>query len=244
MMHDARRNPAVTLLNDGKVLVAGGLGPTSPALASAEVYDPAANTWTLTGSMNQAVGNQTMTLLPNNKVLATGGDDIGRTYARSEIWDPGSGIWTTVASLETPRYGHRANLLENGKVLVTGGHNGNDRIGTAELYDPVANRWSSAGSMATATPSAHFDDAQERLRAHHRRDRVDQRCGQPRRGIRTERLDVVGGSEPLDSSRISHRRNAPGRAGPDRGRQQPARVTSRRRRSSIQRLAPGRLVHR
>src|SRR5713101_7766505 len=48
----ARYLHTATLLPNGRVLVAGGLG--SGALASSEVYDPANGTWTHTGSLNTA----------------------------------------------------------------------------------------------------------------------------------------------------------------------------------------------
>src|SRR5881398_2910371 len=45
-MHTARSAHTATLLQSGKVLVAGGSG------ATAELYDPSSNTWSSTGSMS------------------------------------------------------------------------------------------------------------------------------------------------------------------------------------------------
>jgi len=65
----------VTLLSDGKVLVAGGRYDTS-----AELYDPSTGTFTATGSMTvvRARPSPTAALLGNGKVLIVGGDsDVG-----------------------------------------------------------------------------------------------------------------------------------------------------------------------
>jgi hypothetical protein len=67
----------LTLLGTGKVLLTGGYivysGKSSPTKHSA-LYDPATNTWTITGALNQAAGH-TATRLQNGQVLAVGGTD-------------------------------------------------------------------------------------------------------------------------------------------------------------------------
>src|SRR5262245_17571692 len=68
-LHAARYVHTATLLQDGKVLVAGGLGTTGSPLATAELYDPASGTWATTGSLHVARSAHTATLLPGGKVL-------------------------------------------------------------------------------------------------------------------------------------------------------------------------------
>ena len=68
----ARYGHTATLLPNGQVLVAGGLGLTGD-LASAELYDPATGMWTATGSLATARRSHTATLLPNGQVLVAGG---------------------------------------------------------------------------------------------------------------------------------------------------------------------------
>ena len=65
-----------TLLNNGKVLVVGGIDGEGTFHASAELYDPATGIWTITGSL--AIGREyhTATLLPNGKVVIAGGLEL------------------------------------------------------------------------------------------------------------------------------------------------------------------------
>src|SRR5439155_12200656 len=69
----------MTLLPSGKVLITGGSQPTGPSccifLASAELYDPTAGTFALTGSMSTVRSGHTATLLANGRALIGAGKD-------------------------------------------------------------------------------------------------------------------------------------------------------------------------
>ena len=149
-MTTAREEQTATLLPNGEVLVAGGVGlfpGGAGLLASAELYDPSTGAWTATGSMTTARDRQTATLLQNGKVLVAGGGGGG---ASAELYDPSAGTWTATGSMTTARDGQTATLLQNGKVLVVGGADLSDILATAELYDPSAGTWTATGSMITA----------------------------------------------------------------------------------------------
>lgn len=72
-MHQARVSHTATVLNDGRVLVAGGYA--GDVLATAELYDPNAGTFTETGGISVARCKHTAGLLPDGRVLIAGGSD-------------------------------------------------------------------------------------------------------------------------------------------------------------------------
>ncbi len=88
-MTTARSHHTATLLPNGKVLVTGGwddgTSGTSGDLASAELYDPSKGTWSSTGSMTVARRLHIATLLPNGKVLLTGGTGGANNLSSSEL---------------------------------------------------------------------------------------------------------------------------------------------------------------
>jgi hypothetical protein len=105
----------------------------------------------LTGSLTYARANHTATLLPNGKVLAAGGHNVGlENLASAELYDLANGTWTGTGSLAIARQQHTATLLSNGKVLVVGGLNNSVPLASAELYDPASGSWSPTGSLVTA----------------------------------------------------------------------------------------------
>ncbi len=150
---------AVKLLN-GKVLICGG---TSTALVggvlnSAELYNPATETFEPTGSMNDPRQGQTITLLRDGRVLVAGGArNIGyrSELSSAEIYDPASGTFSPTGSMAVPREGHTATLLNDGRVMIAGGSdNGQHTISSAEVYDPGIGTFSPTGTM-TVPREAH-----------------------------------------------------------------------------------------
>jgi hypothetical protein len=67
------------------VLVAGG----QSGIASAELYNPGTGTWSATGSMATGRFEHTATLLPDGRVLVTGGaSSAGPATATAEVYTP------------------------------------------------------------------------------------------------------------------------------------------------------------
>lgn len=121
-----------TLLPDGKVLIAGGLGEppaevqdpsqggaviyrASGLLASAEIFDPQTGTSTPTGDMTVRRYADNGILLPNGRVLIMPRD--GRFPV--EIYDPASGTFAAVSDVPAGAIIATATLLPGDEVFVT-----------------------------------------------------------------------------------------------------------------------------
>ncbi len=124
---------SAVMYDEGKVLIVGGAGqdavgplPTN----TAEVIDlnVAAPAWRFTNPMAFRRRQLNVTLLPDGKVLATGGtsstgfNTSAGSVLAAEVWDPATEQWTTLASMQVRRLYHStALLLPDGRVLSAGG---------------------------------------------------------------------------------------------------------------------------
>jgi hypothetical protein len=152
-VNTARYNHTATLLQNGKVLVAGGMDVNANQLASAELYDPKKGKWSVTGSMSVGRTDFTATLLQNGEVLVAGGTDFEIScYDTAELYNPSTGEWTLTGSMTQPRCYHSATLLPSGEVLVSGGtisiyNSSNPTVASSEIYNPNTGTWTSTGSL-------------------------------------------------------------------------------------------------
>lgn len=132
-----RHLPSVTLLQDGRVLIAGGrVGEKS--INSAELYDPATDQFTYVGGMNEARHGHSATLLPDGRVLMVGGAS-SNVLDSMEVYDPKTQMFTRLDQrLNSPRAFHCANLLKNGQLLLSGGTDLDGLTGALTLLDTTS----------------------------------------------------------------------------------------------------------
>jgi hypothetical protein len=134
-----RDNYGSSVLYDvGKVLRAGG---GDPPLASTELIDLHAATplWAASGSMASARRQNNLTILPDGRVLVTGGSSMAGfnnttgAVLNAQMWNPSTGAWTTMASYTRYRgYHSTAILMPDGRVISSGG----DNEPNGEVYSP------------------------------------------------------------------------------------------------------------
>jgi hypothetical protein len=143
--------PTLTLLPDGRVLVAGGCLNNS-GQSFAALYDPKTGTFTETSSMSPRC-LQTATLLPDGEVLMAGGISVENqppSLASAELYNPQTGTFSPTGSMTAARAGQTATLLPDGNVLIAGGDDGalegGNSLASAELYNPQSGTFSPLSS--------------------------------------------------------------------------------------------------
>jgi hypothetical protein len=140
-----------TRLNNGKVLVVGGcnLVGCGSGTTSTELFDPATNTWSPTGSLAMTRAGHTATLLQDGRVMVVSGDSV--TWDTTEIYDPATGLWSDGGWLNAGRSAQAAALLSTGQVLIAGGLDLNGAIIAASETGDAANAlWTFAPDMFDA----------------------------------------------------------------------------------------------
>jgi Galactose oxidase, central domain/Kelch motif len=146
-LNRARQYHTATLLQDGTVLIAGGLDNNNNVSYEAEIYNPSTGEFTKIADLKKDRYDHTATLLGNGKVLIAGGSDSASPLTSAELYDPSSQTFSLTGALITARALHTATLLSNGSVLIAGGSSHTGFLQSAELYDPSSGAFATTGSL-------------------------------------------------------------------------------------------------
>jgi len=126
-MAEGRALQGAARLQNGKVLVAGGLGGAggTVTLSSAELFDPTTGSWSHMAPMVQGSDGAATAALSNGMVLVTGGETVDqgarRSLATAEVFDSSKDVWDSAGMMSCPRSGAGVAVLANGSVLVVAG---------------------------------------------------------------------------------------------------------------------------
>ncbi len=130
------------------------------SLTSCEIYTPSTRAWTPAGSTAVARYLSAATLLPDGRVLASGGASGKYPLNSAELYDPAANAWTPSGPMTTPRYGHSATLLADGTVVLAGGYGQSYSCGKActgfiptpkaEIFTPATNSFAATSPLGAA----------------------------------------------------------------------------------------------
>ncbi len=151
-MNEGRWYPGGVRLPDERLLAIGGEAEPDGygRLNTSEIYNPATNTWTMTGSFNLATEMPPSVLLLNGEVL--------KTWRYPEIYNLGTGLWRPAANMIQARIGaptgdhcdHEIIYLADGRVMALGidPAAGVSNPSMVEFYAPASNQWTKGPTPA------------------------------------------------------------------------------------------------
>lgn len=160
----AKVKHAAVLLDDGRVLIAGGEhdegGIVKPS-KSCEIYDPVSNEWTVTTPMSRPRILHGILLMYDGRVLVWGGYDSsvgGLDYLNDgEIWDPATEQWTQTAEIGLPGAPSPRLFRHNGKHFVAAKSGIYEYDAATNTVFPATFAGSSLSNLAGASVSVFPD---------------------------------------------------------------------------------------
>ena len=156
-MAETREGQTATLLDDGNVLIAGGVawnGDNRDALPTAELYSPKTGGFASTGSMAGECPAGVAARLRDGRVLLVGCGSDEEASDEAELYSPATCTFSLTGPMLVPRNSPTVTLLTDGRVLVTGGYQSTGSVASAEIYDPKSGTFAATGTM-TQTRAGH-----------------------------------------------------------------------------------------
>jgi hypothetical protein len=140
-MQIPRWRDAATTMMDGRVLVVGGGETCSGNLCkTADLFDPATNTFKATANlMNEDRTFAWSVLMVDGRVMIT-----SASSPTVEVYDPVKDAFTTIAMPTTHNFGQRIVRMRDGRVMVMGGDGGQTDVA---IYDPKTDKFTAGKPM-------------------------------------------------------------------------------------------------
>ena len=146
-LQTARVNPTAVVLQDGRVLIAGG-----------EFLDARTGLLERPCGVVSAVYHPGGSAVPQAPVADVEPQRPVPALATAELYDPATGEWSSTGPMHYARLGASAVTLDDGRVLIVGSREGSDwnytqptlaakAFTTAEIYDPATGRFTLTDPM-------------------------------------------------------------------------------------------------
>lgn len=152
-MVTGRVGHSATLMADGRVLVTGGkIGPYLGRrfATTAEIFDPAAGTWSAASPLLAPRTNHAAVGLADGRVLVVGGYDANNIAKTAELYDPACDKWTSMTAGNQLYSSPSLALLADGRALAltysaypTEVKSGTELRGSilGDMFDPAKGTW-------------------------------------------------------------------------------------------------------
>ena len=129
--------------NPHRLLAVGGWASNRCSLDSCELYDAAADRWSLQEArLPQAMRCRAAPIAGGSAVLAVQSDDGANTRCALLDVRSSSASWQPMVSAAAARCYHDIAVVGDYSVVMLGGGKGNVSTDTTQLYDARADRWS------------------------------------------------------------------------------------------------------
>ncbi|XDD48419.1 kelch-like protein [Leptospira sp. WS39.C2] len=189
---EAKGYITTSMLNDGRIILVGGVNPSGVTRPTIEIWDPETGQSNVLPSLNESLMGLAICVQTNGKVIVSGGKSVvGNVSADTQISnkiysiDPVSETVTELPfTLQKRRYGHTMVCLNQGDILVSGGQFkvGSDPTAITDDHEilSLTNNSSTLLGGSSIFPigmllhSAEYDVAKERVLFYGGRDRLDQ----------------------------------------------------------------------
>lgn len=134
-----RSGHSVEVLNDGRILVAGGAWGELGGENSAEILQiNNMKSRLVEQKMSTLRSSATQAKLADGRILFMGGTtDFELALSSTDIFDPQTNIFSSGPNMILDRSGHASVGLPDGRVLVFGGTDGDRIHDSIEIYDPA-----------------------------------------------------------------------------------------------------------